>query len=91
MERFTSIIIAGPFIKHVEYDFPVAQTVKDLPVMQTWVLSLGWEVPLEKGMAIHSSILAWRIPWTEEPGELQSTDHKESDMTEQLTLTFSLS
>ena len=44
-------------------DFPVAQTVKNLPVMQeTRVRSLGWEDPLEKGMAIHSSILAWRIP-----------------------------
>ena len=73
MERFASIIIADPFIKHMEYDFPVAQTVKDLPVMQeTWVLSLGWEVPLEKGMSIHSSILAWRIPWTETPDGLQS-------------------
>ena len=51
----------------------VAQTVKNLPAMQeTEVQSLGWEDPLEKGMAIHSSILAWRIPWTEEPGGLQS-------------------
>ena len=51
----------------------VAQTVKNLPAMQeTKVQSLGWEDPLEKGMAIHSSILAWRIPWTEEPGGLQS-------------------
>ena len=48
--------------------------VKNLPAVQeTWVWSLGWENPLEKGMATHSSILAWRIPWTEEPGELQST------------------
>ena len=49
--------------------------VKNLPVMQeTWVrsLSLGWQDPLEKGMAIHSSILAWRILWAEEPGGLQS-------------------
>ena len=49
--------------------------VKNLPAMQeTWVgsLSLGWEDPLEKGMATHSSILAWRIPWTMEPGGLQS-------------------
>ena len=47
----------------------VAQTVKKLPAMQeTWVQPLGWEVPLEKGKASHSSILAWRIPWTEEPG-----------------------
>ena len=53
------------------WDFPVAQTVKNLPVMQeTRVRSLGWEVPLEKGMAIHSSILAWRIPWTEKPSRL---------------------
>ena len=73
MERFASVIIADPFIKHMEYEFPVAQTVKDLPVMQeTWVLFLGWEVPLEKGMAIHSSILACRIPWTETPDGLQS-------------------
>ena len=51
----------------------VAQMVKDLPAMQeTWVWSLGWEDPLEKGTAAHSSILAWRIPWTEEPGRLQS-------------------
>ena len=49
----------------------VAQTVKNLPVMQeTQVQSLGQEDPLEKRMATHSSILAWRIPWTEEPGEL---------------------
>ena len=52
---------------------PVAQTVKNPPAMQeTWVQFLGWEDPLEKGMATHSSILAWRIPWTEEPGGLQS-------------------
>ena len=47
--------------------------VKSLPAMQTWVWSLGGEDPLEKGMATHSSILAWKIPWTEEPGGLQST------------------
>ena len=46
----------------------------------------GWESPLEKGMATHSSILAWRIPQTEESGGLQSWGHKESDMTERLTL-----
>jgi len=51
----------------------VAQLVKNLPVMQeTWVQSLGQEDPLENIMAAHSSILAWRIPWTEEPGRLQS-------------------
>ena len=48
--------------------------VKNLPAMQeTWVRSLSWEEHLEKEMATHSSILAWRIPWTEEPGGLQST------------------
>ena len=51
----------------------VAQMVKSLPVMQeTWVRSLSWEDPLEKGMATHSSILAWEIPWREKPGGLQS-------------------
>ena len=51
----------------------VAQIVKNLPEMLAiWVLSLGQEDPLKEGMATHSSILAWRIPWTEEPGELQS-------------------
>ena len=54
-------------------DSPEVQTVKNLPAMQeTWVQSLVWEDPLEKGMATHSSILAWRIPWAEEPGGLQS-------------------
>ena len=49
------------------------QDPKNLPAMQeTWVLSLCWEDPLEKGMATHSSILAWRSPWTEETGGLQS-------------------
>ena len=49
----------------------VAQMVKNPPAMwETWVRSLGWEDPLEEGMATHSSILAWRIPWTEEPGGL---------------------
>ena len=51
----------------------VAQTVKSLPAMQEpWVQSLGWEDALENGMATYSSILVWRIPWTEEPGGLQS-------------------
>ena len=49
-----------------------AQTVKSLPAMrETWVRSLGWEDPLEEGMATYSTILAWRIPWTEELGRLQ--------------------
>ena len=51
----------------------VAEVVKNLPAMQrTWAQSLGWDDPLEKGMATHSSTLAWRIPWTEEPSRLQS-------------------
>ena len=59
----------------------VAQMVKNLPAMwETWVQSLGWKDPLEKGMATQSSILAWIIPWTEEPSSLWG--HKESDMTE---------
>ena len=49
--------------------------VENLPVMQeTWVRSPSWEDPLEKGIATHSSILAWRIPWTEEPSGLQSME-----------------
>ena len=51
----------------------MAQTVKRLPTMwETWVQSLGWEDLLKKERATHSSILAWKIPWTEEPGSLQS-------------------
>ena len=51
----------------------VAQMVKNPPAMwETWVCPLGWEDPLEKGMATHSSILTWRIPWTEEPGGILS-------------------
>ena len=64
----------------------VAQMVKHPTAMQeTRVQSLGWEDPLEKEMATHSSILAWKIPWTEEPDRLYSPwGRKESDMTEQL-------
>jgi len=51
----------------------VAQTIKNLPAMQdTRIRLLGWEDPLKKGIATHLSILAWRIPWTEEPGGIQS-------------------
>ena len=51
----------------------VAQKVKNLPAMQkAWVQSLGWEDSMEKEMATHSGIVAWRIPWTEEPDRLQS-------------------
>ena len=61
----------------------MSETVKNLSAMQeTWVQYLGWEDPLEEGMATHSSIPAWRIRWTEEPGWLQSMGHKESNMTE---------
>ena len=53
----------------------VAQKVKSLPAVQkTWVQSLGQEDPLEKGMDTHSSIISWKIPWTEEPGRLQSME-----------------
>ena len=59
-----------------------AQLVKKSAVQETWVQSLGWEDPLEEGMAAHSSLLAWRIPWTEQPGGLQSKRSQELDMTE---------
>ena len=60
----------------------VAQSVKNLPAMQeTWVQFLGQEDPLEKGVATHSSILAWEIPWTEEPGGLQSMGSQDVGMT----------
>ena len=56
--------------------------VKNLSAMwETWVQSLDWEDPLEKEMATHSSNLAWEIPWTEEPGGLQSMESQELDMT----------
>ena len=60
----------------------IAQLVKNLPAVQeTQVRSLGWEDPLEKEMATHFSILAWRIPWTEELSRLQSMESKELDTT----------
>ena len=68
----------------------MAQTIKNLPVVQdTWVWSLGQEYPLEKGMATHSSILAWRIPWTEETGGYSPWGCKELDTTEQPKLSWS--
>ena len=68
----------------------MAQTVKNLPAIQEMqVLSLGWKDPLEKERATHSSLLAWRIPWTEAPGRLQSMGLQESDTTERLTHTQS--
>ena len=67
----------------------MVQRLKHLLAMwETWILSLDQEDPLEKEMATHSSILAWRIPWTEELGGLQSTGHKESDTTERLHFQF---
>ena len=61
----------------------VAQLVKNAPALQeTWVRSLGWENPLEKGKATHSSILAWRIPWTKEPDRQQSKEHRGMDLVE---------
>ena len=64
--------------------------VKTLPTMrETWVRSLGQEDTLEKGMATHSSVLAWRIPWTEEPGGLQSMGSQELDTAKPLTLSLS--
>ena len=66
---------------YLSYSSLVAQVVKNLPAMkETWVQSLGWEDSLEEEMAAHSSIVAWRIPWTEEPGglhfmELQRVGH----------------
>ena len=64
----------------------MVQMVKNLPATQeTWVPSLDWEDSLEKGMATHSSVLAWRVPWTDEPGRLRSPwACKESDPTKQL-------
>ena len=65
------------------YGFPSGSTVKNLPAMQEMqVQSLGWEDPLEKETATHSSILAWETPWTEDPGGLQSSMYaKESNTT----------
>ena len=63
-------------------------TKNSLAMQETWVPSLDQEDPLEKGMAAPSSILAWRIPWTEEPGGLQSMGSQESDTTKQLQFHF---
>ena len=68
-----------PKANDVKLDLLVAQTVKNLPATQeAWVQSLGQEDPLEKVMATHSGILAWRISWTEEPGGLQSLELQKS-------------
>ena len=71
-----------------EQHFLVAQTVKNPPAMQeTWIRVLGQEDLVEKGTATHSNIPAWRIPWTEEPGSLQSMGSQTVGMTERLALT----
>ena len=83
--QFSSIPGSGEGIGYpLQYSWAslVAQMVKESARQETWVQFLGWEDPLEEGMATHSSILAWRIPWTEEPGGPQSRGCKESDMTE---------
>ena len=73
----------------IVYVFPVPQMIKNpLAMQETQVRTLGQEYPLEKEMATHSSILAWRIPWTEEPGGYGSWGHKTSDMTEWLKLHY---
>ena len=73
----------GTFDMVPEVSSLVAQRLKHLPAMQkTWVRSLGWEDPLEKEMATHSSVLAWRIPGTGEPGGLCLWGRTESDTTE---------
>ena len=66
--------------------------IKNPPAMQeTWVRSLGWEDSLEKGMAVHSSILAWRIPWIEDPGRLQSLwSQSQTQLSNFHSLTFSI-
>ena len=94
----------GAFIATVQVQFPVmevafrallmVQQVKNPPTMKetqkTWVRFMGREDPLDEGIATHSIILAWRIPQTEEPGELQSRGHKELDMTECLSVHLSI-
>ena len=74
-EKWTNRIYVSLYLCiHHPWASLVAQMVKNLPeIQETWVQSLGWEDPLEVGMATHSSIFAWRIPWTEESGRLQST------------------
>ena len=80
INKTTAMLVFNEHTSHP--DFLVAQLVKNLPVSQeTWVRFLGHEYPLEKEMATHSSILAGRIPWTEEPGRLQSMESQEADTT----------
>ena len=90
LQNLTSSLPPHPYPHKCEYhtaqlvrDFLVAQTINSLPtIRETWVWSLGRKDPLEKRMATHSSILAWRIPWTEESGELPSMGSQELDTKE---------
>ena len=67
----------------------MAQTIKHLPTMsETWIRSLGWKDPLEKEMATHSSTLAWKIPWMEEPGGLQSMESQSQTQLSDFTSFF---
>ena len=96
MTKTTSrkVLVASRIVTWVSFIFypfikaSMAQWVKNLPAMQETqemqIRFLGWEDMLEKGVATHSSILAWIIPRIKEPGMLQSKGHRESDMTEQL-------
>ena len=71
MDLISPLQNSSPLGGIIIYKHVVAQSVKNLPAVQeTWVQSLGWEDPLEKEMATHSNILAWKISWTEEPGGL---------------------
>ena len=80
MNKYQSVMYNTMTIVNIHWASLVAQMLKNLPpVQETQVPSLGWEDPLEEGMATHSSILAWRILWTEEPGSLQSMGTQESD------------
>ena len=82
MDKVVVHIYSGILLSHKNWASLVAQLVKNLPVMQeTRVQFLGQEDPLKQEMATHSSILAWRIPWTEAPGRLQSMGWQESDTT----------
>ena len=83
MLEFIFGVVFSEFTQMYNDIYPLAQRVKNLPaVRETWVQSLGWEDPLKKEMATHSSILACRIPWTEDLGGLQSMGRKELDTTE---------
>ena len=89
MFYFLSLFLKNLLILHwsiADYRASLMARTKNPPAMwETWVLSLGWEDPLEEGMATHSSILAWRISWTEEPEGYSPWGHKESDVAERLS------